>query len=145
LLTYLIRHGPAEQEHPHGDGARRLTDAGRTQLQSHFNALAAELHVKRIITSPLVRARETAELLAHTMAAVTLAEEPVLSAGRSSGRELLALMQELGDGTALVGHNPELSEAVGLAERRAVVLAPGSVVALQWNGGIPRVLWSRSS
>ena len=63
----LIRHGKAEAHgHPQGDGARALVEKGHRQAR-----LAGEFLVKHglvpelVLSSPLVRARETAEGVAE--------------------------------------------------------------------------------
>jgi phosphohistidine phosphatase len=99
--------------------------------------LVGRLVVQRILTSPLLRARQTADLLASmTGAPIELEEE--LSSGASNPARLLALGARLGEGTALVGHNPELAEAIGLAAGRDVEVPPGTVAAIGLDG---RLAW----
>jgi phosphohistidine phosphatase len=69
-------------------------------------------------------------------------EDPALSSGRSGGREILALASRAGPGAALVGHNPELAEAVALASGPEEV-KPGAVAAVDLLPGGPRVAWLR--
>jgi phosphohistidine phosphatase len=140
---YLVRHGRAEARHPAGDAARRLTAEGRARFEAHARALAAEVAVSSVLASPLARARETADLLgAATGAAV--AEEPALASGASSGPELLALARRLGGGVALVGHNPELAEAVAVAAGGPRELEPGAVAAVDADGSGYRLAWLRA-
>jgi phosphohistidine phosphatase len=67
--------------------------------------------------------------------------EEALASGRSRGRELLELAASAGEGAALVGHNPELAEAVALASGRDEEVKPGSVAALELDGGTPRLVF----
>ena len=140
---YLVRHGRAEARHPGGDAARRLLPEGRAAFSAHARALAAELRLARIATSPYARAMETAALLGEATGAPV---EPVaeLSSGASDGRAILRLGAALGDGAALVGHNPELAAAVALAAGREVEFPPGAVAAIDADGGAFRVAWLRS-
>lgn len=140
---YVVRHGAAEGKHPDGDAARRLTEAGREAFARHARALASELPLTRILTSPYARARETADLLAAATGA-PVEEDEVLASGRSSGSEVLALGRHLGAGTALVGHNPELAEAVALAAGGHRELPPGAVAAVEDAPGGYRLLWVRA-
>jgi phosphohistidine phosphatase len=136
---YLVRHAQAEPKDPAGDAARVLSREGRAAFAAHARALAQRLAVTRIATSPLVRARETAELLA---AAVHAPVEPhdALASGASGGRALLDLGRALGAGAALVGHNPEIAEAIALACGRSVEVKPGAVAAIDADGGY-RLAW----
>ena len=137
---YIVRHAKAEGSAPDGDAARRLTDKGRRHFEALLARLAGDLRVSRILTSPFTRARETAALLAEATGA-PVEVEPRLASGRSSGREVLALGVAAGPGVALVGHNPELAEAIALAGGEAAEVPPGSVAALKADG---RLDWLES-
>ncbi len=138
---YLVRHAEAERGGP--DAARHLTPAGRDGFAALAGALAGTLGLSRVLSSPAVRARETAEILAAS-AGAPLAEELALEAGRSTGAALLALGRAAGDGAALVGHNPEMAEAVALASGAAPLVPPGTVAAIAVEPGGFRLLWVRS-
>jgi len=140
--AYLVRHARAEGSHPQGDSARRLTGEGRAAFEALLADLAAELAVTRILASPFARARETAELLARATGAPVVAEE-ALASGRAGGHELLALAASAGAGAALVGHNPELAEAVSLAAGRAEEVPPGAIALVEWAPDGPRIAWVR--
>jgi phosphohistidine phosphatase len=141
---FLVRHGRAEASNPGGDAARRLLLEAREELTEHFRALEwDELELDRILTSPLVRARETAELLTAATGA-PLEEEEALASAKSSGPELLRLGARLGRGVALVGHNPEMAEAISAAAGRKVDVPPGSVAAIDVEGEGFRLVWLRA-
>jgi phosphohistidine phosphatase len=143
MTFYVVRHGRAESSAPGGDAERRLTAEGRDGFLAHARALAPALRIARIVTSPLARARETAALLAAAVGAAVV-EDPALAAGASSGAEVLRLGARLGEGTALVGHNPELAEALALAAGREVEVQPGAVAAVEADGGGFRLAWIRA-
>jgi phosphohistidine phosphatase len=138
---YLVRHARAEGRHPSGDAARRLTAEGREAFAAHARALAPGLALSAVVTSPFARARETAELLAAATGAPVV-EDPALAAGASSPSDLLALGRRLG-AVALVGHNPELAEAVALAAGGARELEPGAVAAVEADAAGFRLAWLR--
>ena len=140
--VYLVRHARADREPAHDDAARPLSEEGRARFRAHARALAPEIRVARIVTSPFLRARQTADLLAEATGA-GVEEEESLGSGASSGRDLLALARRLGDGVALVGHNPELAEAVRIAAGGDVEVKPGTIVAVELRGGAPRLAWAR--
>lgn len=140
--VYLVRHAKAEAGHPRGDAARRLTADGVERFRRLLSSLEPRPAVDRILASPLVRARETALLLAGATGG-RVEEEPAAASGRSTGRELLALLREAGDATALVGHNPEVAEAVALAAGRTEEVKPGTVAAVDLLPSGPRLAWLR--
>ncbi len=127
--VYLVRHARAAEAGPDGDAARSLTPEGRESFRALATALAPELGLARIHASPFRRAAETAALLAGA-GGVSAVPDPALAPGASAGRALLALAARLGAGTALVGHNPEMAEAVAVAAGRQTELRPGSIAAV---------------
>jgi phosphohistidine phosphatase len=106
-----MRHGPAEPAGLEGDAARRLTAEGREQVRRAAAALARIVpRTERIWSSPLVRARETAELLAEAFGASAPAATPLLAPGFDCFR-LAAELAEAGTGPfALVAHAPDVAE-----------------------------------
>jgi len=63
---YLLRHGKA-QEHTNNigsDSKRELTEAGKKELVCIAKAIKTlEVQVDEIISSPLIRAKQTAEII----------------------------------------------------------------------------------
>jgi phosphohistidine phosphatase len=128
VKLYVMRHGPAEDNSPTGrDGDRALTPEGRERTRSVARALAQEGEVPlTIVSSPLVRALQTAEIVA----AVTDLESSVRQAKDAGGApgavEIRREMAPGGDGLGLVvelaragrkrvmvvGHEPDLSMLV---------------------------------
>jgi phosphohistidine phosphatase len=139
----LVRHARAEARHPDGDAARRLLPEGRAAFTAHARTLAATAHVVRIVTSPYTRAAETAAILAGATGA-PVEEEAALGSGESSGKALLRLGASLGDGAALVGHNPEIAEAIALAAGTGVEVPAGTVAAIDADGGAFTLAWVRA-
>jgi phosphohistidine phosphatase len=139
--VYLVRHAKAEKDHPRGDAARRLTGDGRESFALLVRELGSALTLRRILSSPFARAVETARVLSEVTGA-EIEEEAALSSGRSSGKELLELALASGDGVALVGHNPEMEEAIARASGREEAVRPGSVAAVELGArGAARLLW----
>jgi phosphohistidine phosphatase len=134
---YLIRHARAEKAAPGGDAERGLTPEGRDAFREAVLSLVGRIELRRILTSRLRRARQTGDLLS-ALTGAPVEEEEELDSGASSPRRLLALGKELGEGTALVGHNPELGEAIALAAGRDVDVPPGTVAAIHLDG---RLAW----
>jgi phosphohistidine phosphatase len=114
MELYLIRHADAVPLGHDGvtDEERPLSEAGQAQCEPLARALLRQnVTVERIVTSPLARARQTAEGLREHWSAP--APELVVCddlAPGSKRRRLARFLRQLGVGSAaLVGHNPELS------------------------------------
>jgi phosphohistidine phosphatase len=106
-VIYLLRHGDAEP----GDGddaARRLTPKGERQSEAAGRALAGlGVSLDACITSPKVRAADTAQLACRVLGIEPeVAEE--LGGGSFDSRGLAAGRGE----TMLVGHNPDFTEEI---------------------------------
>jgi phosphohistidine phosphatase len=132
---YLVRHARAEKLAAGGDAQRPLSAEGRAAFSALLATLRRQLRPARVHASPFLRARQTAELLAAVTGA-PLSPEPRLASGVSSGAELLVLGRTLPPGAALVGHNPELADAIALALGRAVDVPPGTVAAVEEDGTV---------
>jgi phosphohistidine phosphatase len=114
MQLFVIRHAVAEDVGPGGDdSARALTDAGRTKLRRAVRGLAAlDIRFDRVLTSPWLRAIQTAALLDPVSRAPPIATELLT---RSPRAELLALLSdhtEQAETTAVVGHEPWLGELI---------------------------------
>lgn len=107
----LVRHGKAEDLHPDGDGARGLTVTGRAEFREHARRLARLVTLEGIATSPLVRAVQTAEILAEVAGTERVVVIGELAAEAADARAIEKVARRLGPGWALVGHNPSLSDA----------------------------------
>jgi phosphohistidine phosphatase len=139
--VFLVRH--AEAQAGGVDADRRLSAAGKDSFSALLQMLGPKLTVKRILSSPFRRARETAALLAGATGAPAEPSDD-LASGHAGGRELLELARQEGAGTALVGHNPEVAEAVAIVAGSPLPVPPGTVAALDLAGPAPRLLWLRS-
>ncbi len=140
---YLIRHAEAEPAGPGGDRDRALTAQGRHRFAALLESARAEMAVSRVVTSPYLRARQTAQLVAEAFG-VPVEEELALASGESEASSVLALARRLGPGCALVGHNPEISEAVSAVARRGMAVAPGTIVTVELAEGGSALRWIRS-
>lgn len=109
MLVFLVRHAHAEKGEP--DAARPLSERGRKEASALARQLAGhDSRPSLVLTSPLVRARQTAEAIADE-AGVELHVDERLAPGATLlfVREAL---QEVDGGAplAIVGHQPDLSE-----------------------------------
>ena len=115
VALYLIRHGIAEaQGEAWPDDAKRpLTDDGIARLRKIARGLARlDVSIDVMLTSPLIRARQTAELIATGLDPrphVTTIDS--LAPGGTFAAVLADLeKQAKRSGVALVGHEPGIGE-----------------------------------
>lgn len=154
MQLYLVRHAIAEDRGLPGvaDEDRKLTDKGIRRMKRNVRALSAlGVRIGEIWTSPLVRARQTAELLARLRGFEGDVRE--VDALRPGGdfNELAASLGESVNGRslALVGHEPDLSElAAWLLSGRAesfVEMRKGGAACFEVEGavspGCARLAW----
>ena len=128
MALHLLRHGDAED----GDGddaARRLTAKGERQAEAAGRALAAlGVELDACLTSPRVRAAETARLACGPLGIEPeIAEE--LRGGPFDGPALAAGRGE----TLLVGHEPVLSGEVARLTGADVKLKKGGLAIVDGN------------
>lgn len=114
-LLYLIRHGiAAERELHHTDEERPLTKEGdRKTRKVAERLLELELQFEVILTSPLVRARQTAEILQISGLSSQIEEFPALAPGGDIALWLNWYNHWCsisGKTVALIGHQPDLGD-----------------------------------
>jgi phosphohistidine phosphatase len=156
MELYLLRHGRAvERGDPEfaDDSARPLTPQGRRQLrQSCATLRKLKLKFDLILSSPLVRARQTAEIVA---AELRCKKPPCFSENLRPGGDRIRLLAELkalgasAEKVLLVGHEPDLGGLIcllvtgktgagfplkkgGLAKLEIGKLRAGQCAALAW-------------
>jgi phosphohistidine phosphatase len=131
MLLYVMRHGSAEDRADSGlDGDRALNADGRARVKrviEELRSLRGGAPVARLLTSPLRRARETAELAAElgllagtAGGGVELHDDLSLEADPPVG--LATALADGGD-ALLIGHQPNVEALVR-------ELAPGPVADL---------------
>jgi phosphohistidine phosphatase len=107
-MIWLLRHGDAQDGSP--DAERPLTDKGREQSRAAGAALRAlGVELDACLTSPKVRAADTARIACAELGEVEPQLEPKLAGGPFDAEALAA---GLGDDVLLVGHDPDFSAAV---------------------------------
>ncbi|AEM37942.1 phosphohistidine phosphatase, SixA [Pyrolobus fumarii 1A] len=127
MLIILFRHGRAvSKEEAGSDEERWLTKRGRCEVE----AVARLLPVKppTVYTSPLRRARETAEVIAAVHGS-SVRLHPGLAPGADLGA--LKSVEELRDGVVFVGHNPDLEEMIEALTGGRVRLAAGTAAGIE--------------
>lgn len=118
MNVYFLRHGPAgDREQWQGDDFDRpLTGDGRARIAREGKALAKlDLGLDLLLTSPLVRAKQTAQIVAERLGMEDrLFEDARLGLGFDNDALASILHDRAGVGTLmLVGHEPSMSETIG--------------------------------
>jgi phosphohistidine phosphatase len=116
MHLYILRHGiAAERDEWTGDDRKRpLTDAGRQEMREVAQGIRSlDLKLDTLITSPLIRAKETAEFVKKSVHPATYDSSELLAPGcdlQSLGNLLSEYpkAQEL----MIVGHEPDLGELI---------------------------------
>jgi phosphohistidine phosphatase len=125
-MIWLLRHGEAEDGSP--DSERPLTEKGREQSRAAGAALkAAGVEIDACLTSPKVRAAETARIACEPLG-VEPQLEPKLAGGPFDAEALAA---GLGDDVLLVGHDPDFSMAVHSLTGAQVRMKKGGLAGIE--------------
>lgn len=114
MLLYFMRHAEAEGVGENGDVSRQLTEKGVQRTEEAAAALhAMDLELDLILTSPAVRAVQTAEIVAQVLD-VPLKHERILGTNLSLD-DLEGALEEhnMQLNVLLVGHEPDFSVIIG--------------------------------
>ena len=136
MILYFLRHGDAGSPRPPDDDGRELTETGRWSLRAAA-PLWRRLNLRPdvVISSPLPRALQTAELLCEAVGGKTVTDDR-LRPGASWG-DLARAMAEHPDARRVmfVGHEPDLSAAAAaLTGAASVRLRKGGMACVEFSG-----------
>jgi phosphohistidine phosphatase len=149
---YLIRHAIAAErgsEWP-DDGKRPLTSKGRARMRAAVRGFAElGVHLDVVLTSPLVRAVQTAEIVVAGLSPKpALAETPALEPDAAPAAVAAALRPHRRvRAVALVGHEPGIGTLAGwlLGAAHPVEFKKGAICCLESplppGDGSGRLLW----
>jgi phosphohistidine phosphatase len=116
MQILFVRHATANPAGRGGDAARKLTDKGIQEARMLAGALEAMgVSADKVLTSPLVRAAQTAAILGQRMGAA-VGETDLLGPGGDRDELRSVLKQLAAEGVqtvALVGHTPTLEQMIG--------------------------------
>jgi phosphohistidine phosphatase len=134
----LLRHGKAEATHASGDFSRALVDKGREQSRRAAKLLKNVGALPDIVlTSPLVRARQTADEFCDAAGIPGAIIQAWLSAGMKP-ENVLGELTSFRDfkRIALIGHEPDFSafiEWILGAESHCIEVKKGALACLRIN------------
>lgn len=143
LELYIIRHGLAGEHGSYAnDDDRPLTEEGHRKTKQIAKRLYdLDLRFDLLLTSPLVRAKQTAKILQAVGLSKQLEESDFLAPGGDFDGWLTWLAQWQGERLAIVGHEPDLSEwaekLVWGETRHQLVLKKAGAIGLTLPDGNP--------
>jgi phosphohistidine phosphatase len=148
VILYFLRHGDAgTQASGMADDERLLTDAGIAALRAAA-PLWRRLNLRPdvVLTSPLARARQTADLFCEAIGGEPISDDG-LRPGASWGNLARAMAAHADARRVLfVGHEPDLSSAIAeLSGAGSVRMRKGSLACLEFYGvpepGAGEIAW----
>jgi phosphohistidine phosphatase len=126
VRLFLVRHAEAAPGEP--DALRPLTPAGRAHARKLGDRLAPE-ELDAVLSSPLLRARQTAEQIAR--AANLAAEVDERLAPGASADKVREAVGGRGEAVVAVGHQPDCSEIFLDLTGESRPFAPGAVAVVE--------------
>ena len=136
MILYFLRHGKAGSPRATDDEARELTDTGVAALRAAA-PIWRRLHLRPdvVLSSPLPRALQTAELLCEALGGSPIVDDR-LRPGATWG-DMARAMAAHPDARRVmfVGHEPDLSAAVSeLSGAASIRMRKGGLACLEFYG-----------
>jgi phosphohistidine phosphatase len=113
MHLYFLRHGEADWPNWNKpDDDRPLTERGKKEMKKVAAFLVQlDLSLDHIVTSPLPRAKQTAEPVAKRLK-LKLSEDKLLEPGFNSSELKQLLKKYPGDSVMIVGHEPDFTKTI---------------------------------
>lgn len=142
MNIFFMRHAEAEPRERYADDFQRpLTAQGRAQQYLVVRALAPILQpLDHLLSSPLVRARQTADIVADTLQFPGPVEETAVLGADCTIGAVLQLLQRYPRQARLlcIGHEPAMSRLSAIfldgEGRSAMAFQPGTIIGLSFPG-----------
>lgn len=138
MKLFFLRHGIAEDaQGDMSDNERALTSEGRDQLKQIAHALhRLGVAPNVVLTSPLVRAAQTAEIVSPVLGvSVETADELQPGCGLDDLQRLLSRYEH--ESIMLVGHQPDFASLAARlvnADERGIVLKKAGLIRVEVDG-----------
>jgi phosphohistidine phosphatase len=132
---WFLRHGEAEPHDARLDADRRLTERGEEQSSAAGRALAAlEITFQLVLTSPRIRALDTARLACQELGADFVVDD-ALSGGFALD-DAVALAAGAGEDKRVlfVGHDPDFTQVLHDLTGADLDLKKGAVAGVRVRG-----------
>ncbi len=147
MRLFFLRHGMADWPDwdPARDDERPLTDKGVKKVKAAAKTMKQfGLRFDAILSSPLIRARQTAEAVARQLG-MEVTQEPALAPGFDA-KGLSRLLRDHAGASALliVGHEPDFSRTIAELTGGRVVMKKGSLARVDLESTDPpngKLVW----
>lgn len=145
MLVFLVRHAIAHERNRvrwPNDGLRPLTTAGIRKFRKAAYGISRSVPKRAVLlTSPYVRARETAAILAEALESSKPIECGELTAGETPHTCFALLRKRKEEAVVLVGHEPNLSTFMvaalaGTGTRMKIDFKKGAAACLEFAGRV---------
>lgn len=146
MKLLLVRHAIAEDAETFiaaggSDAQRPLTDIGRKKMRKGANRLRSQIgKIDLLACSPLLRARETAEIIARAYGDIPIIERQELDHSYPPETVVEWLAGCGSDTVVAVGHEPQLSLLAGLllanVPRSLIAFRKGGAALLEFSGRV---------
>ena len=142
MQLLLLRHGKAEDSSPGGDFTRELEEKGHEQARNVARILAAaDLLPDLVLSSPVIRAKQTA----NTFTSTAGMPGPIFLEWLACGMSPETALAELGhfpefERIMIVGHEPDFSRLIShcLGGSADTEVRKGSITCLDLHPPSPR-------
>ena len=144
MKVFLVRHAIAHERNRTrwpNDALRPLTPAGKRKFRKAARGLVTVLPKSAaLLSSPFVRARQTAELLAREMGCKKIVDVRVLASGEPAHEVFSMLRARKEEAVVLVGHEPNLSTLLSAClhdrARLKIDFRKGGAACIEFTGRI---------
>ncbi|NLC39945.1 MAG: hypothetical protein GX763_03385 [Clostridiaceae bacterium] len=134
MNIWLLRHGIAEPFSSAPDASRELSEKGRKKFAKDIPDYIKLIGPDPIIwTSPLVRARQTAEMLAAAYGGIEVVEKKALADGEHEALHRSLDQADQSRNYVLVGHEPYLSEFYRIETGLYIGLKKGAMICFEFD------------
>ncbi|HEX4653153.1 MAG TPA: phosphohistidine phosphatase SixA [Candidatus Udaeobacter sp.] len=144
MLLYFLRHGEADWPNwKKSDDERPLTKSGKKEMREVAKFLRRlKVQPDLIVTSPLPRAAQTAEIAADYLKAKLLEDDLLEPAFGTDDLQTL-LKRQSADSVMIVGHEPSFTEVISKLTGASLKLSKAGValVELDSESKKGRLLW----
>lgn len=137
-----MRHATAE-EAGGSDATRPLSERGRREAREAGEAICQrDVRPAIVLTSPRIRARETAEIVARELGVPVELREG-LNCGATAAAYLDALRPDEGRDVLVVAHNPEITAFACALSRQTISFRPSTVCCIDLTADSAALEWVR--
>ena len=128
MNLYFLRHGEADWPNwKKSDDERPLTDFGKKEMRDVAKFLARlKVSLNFVVTSPLPRASQTAEIAADYLKA-KIRKDELLAPGFGMSELQTLLKRHRGKALMLVGHEPDFTTVIAGLTGASLKLSKGGV------------------